>query len=282
MQCHNKQKMKEFLPRVIYRAFRKIARYLKNQLGLPMMIQGHRMFLHPIRHDMGVSGQLFLYGDFEHHITEAITRVVKEGSVAVDIGAQIGFFTLRLAKAVGPKGRVFGFEPDPDNFRLLKKNVTINSCSNVILERKACADRSGKGRLYLPKNDKGDGRIYSNLRTYRSLEIETIALDDYFAVHQEYIDFVKIDAQGAEKRILQGMTKLLSGNKELKMIIEFQPELMRNLGSNEPAELLRLLSAYGFRIIDLHDPAYPAEADNLLTKYSSGNLTDLLCQRYPV
>jgi FkbM family methyltransferase len=264
------------------RAFRKITRYLENRFGLPIMAQGHRMFLHPSIHDPGVSRQLLRYGDFEHHITEIVTRVVKEGDVAVDVGAQIGFFTLLLAKKVGPKGKVFGFEPDPDNFDLLKKNLTINAYNNVTLEQKACADQTGRGRLYLSKNDKGDGRIYDNLKGYGSLEIETITLDDYFAVHQANIDFIKIDAQGAEKRILQGMTKLLSGNKELKMVIEFQPELMRNLGSNEPAEFLRLLSDYGFRIVDLNNSACPAEADKLLAKYASGNPTDLFCQRDPV
>lgn len=274
--------MKKTSPGITYPAFKKIARYFKNQLRLPVMIQGHRIFLHPVKDDPGVSGRICRNGDFEPHIKEVIARVVKKGDIAVDIGAQIGFFTLLLAREAGPNGRVYGFEPDPGNFALLRKNVIANAYSNVKLEEKACADKTGKGRLYLSKNDKGDGRIYDNTGRCRSLEIETVALDDYFATREERLDFVKIDAQGAEKRILQGMTKLLSGNRGLKMVIEFQPELMRNFGHNEPAEFLRLLSDYGFNVIDLSDPACPAETDKLLSRYASGSLTDLFCQRDPM
>ena len=73
---------------------------------------------------------------YEELGTEIVKKEVKEGDIVIDIGANIGYFTLLFAKLVGPAGKVYSFEPEPSNFSILKKNVKVNEYRNVILEKR--------------------------------------------------------------------------------------------------------------------------------------------------
>jgi len=156
-------------------------------------VDGHKMFL-----DSKDSLNLSINGVYEPFETELVKKEIKKGDVVLDIGANIGYYTLIYAKLVGEEGKVFAFEPDPDNFALLKKNVEINGYRNVILAQKAVSNKTGKIRLYLSEVNKGDHRIYDSHDGRKSIEIETIRLDDYFKNYNVRIDFIKMDVQGAE------------------------------------------------------------------------------------
>jgi len=115
---------------------------------------GHEMFLDPT--DSIVSPTLLRDGYFEPYETTLIESEIRPGDVVLDIGANIGYYTLIFARLVGERGRVYAFEPDPTNFRLLKKNVRANGYQNVIFVKKAVADSSGSMPLYLCPDNKGD------------------------------------------------------------------------------------------------------------------------------
>jgi FkbM family methyltransferase len=243
------------------------------------VVQGHKMFL-----DSKDSLCLSIYGVYEPFETELVKKEIKKGDVVLDIGANIGYYTLIFAKLVGGEGKVFAFEPDPTNFTLLKKNVEINGYKNVIMVQKALSNKTGKIKLYLSEDNKGDHRIYDSGDNRQSIEIESIRLDDCFKNYNGGIDFIKMDIQGAEGGALQGMSNLLNKNKNVKIVTEFWPIGLKGFGI-EPEDYLKLLLKHGFKLYHTNEEKKEIEEVTnifkLLEIYTpeKGNYTNLLCTR---
>ena len=242
-------------------------------------VQGHQMFLDSID-----TLHLRTNGIFEPLETELVAKEVKEGDFVLDIGANIGYYTLILARLVGPKGRVFAFEPDPDNFALLKANVILNDYRNVILVRKAVGDRDELAKLYLSEDNKGDHRLYDSQDGRSSIAVECVRLDSYFQYYTGKIDFIKMDIQGGEWAAVQGMRTLLQRFKNVRMITEFWPIGLRRFGV-EPEEYLRLLQNHGYSLYNVDEQSRtiePVQAEQLLQAYNPDvelSFTNILCRR---
>ncbi len=239
-------------------------------------VEGHKMFLDS--HHRGIS----IHGTYDPFETEVLKNQIKKGDVVLDLGANIGFFTLIFAKLVGEEGKVFAFEPDPDNFSLLKKNIEINGYQNVILVHKAVSNETGKTRLYL-SSEASDHRIYDSYDGRKSIEIETTRLDDYFNKYNGRIDFIKMDVQGAEWAVIKGASSLLQKTKNLKITTEFWPIGLKRFGV-EPQEYLKLLLKHCFQLYNINEKARKIEPVNitkLLETYTieKENFTNLLLLR---
>ncbi len=181
------------------------------------MIDGHKMWLDD-KDSLGLSSN---NGIFEPQEIELVKQHVSLGDTVVDIGANIGYYTLIFARLVGEHGKVFAFEPDPTNFALLKKNVEINGYSNVVLVPKAVSNENKTAKLFLCEHNQGMHRVYNSVFCNDSIEIEFLKLDDYF--QDEKISFIKIDIEGAEYNAIQGMRNLLYRNRGVKLLTEFSP-----------------------------------------------------------
>jgi FkbM family methyltransferase len=244
-------------------------------------VLGHSVFLDPA--DRVVGPALLQDGCFEPLETSLISREIKLDNVVLDVGANIGYYTLIFARLVGPEGKVFAFEPDPDNFRLLKKNVRANGYNNVVFVNKAVADRSGVTRLFVCPDNKGDHRLYDSGDGRRSIDVDTVALDDYFADYQGAIDFIKVDIQGSEAAALRGMRGLLDRNQDVKLVTEFWPfGLIR--GGAEAANYLDELCHHGFQLQEIDetkDEIAPVVIEDLLRRYvpETEDFTNLYCVR---
>jgi len=244
-------------------------------------IQGHKMFLDPKD-----SLLLSIIGTYEPFETELVKKETKKGDVVLDLGANIGYYTLIFAKLVGEKGKVFAFEPEPDNFALLKRNVEINGYKNVVPVQKAVSNKTGKLRLHLCEDSAGGHSIYpfeSSQDNGQSIEIEATRLDDYFSTYDGKIDFIKIDIEGAEKGAIQGMSSLLKKNKNVKVVTEFNSPLLRQ-GGTEPEEYLKLLTEFGFKLYEVSEREKKIKAVDIpkfLEVYapSRRKCTNLLCIR---
>ena len=250
----------------------------KKWTSKPHLVQGHKMFLDVVD-SIGVSAS----GVHEAFETELVKRLVKKGDVVLDIGANIGYYTLIFAKYVEKEGRVFAFEPNPDNFELLKKNVKINGYKNVVMVNKAVSNKTGKWKLYLSVYNKGDNRIFDVNDGRRFIEIETIRLDDYFKNYDREIDFIKMDVQGAEGGVIQGMPNLLQKSKNLKIISEFCPTLFEFFGVDSE-DYLNLLLNNEFKLYLINDIKRKTELINVnewIEKkiFNTFNYTNLLCMR---
>ncbi len=210
----------------------------------------------------------------EKETTELFKRIVKPGNVVLDLGANIGYFTLLAAKLVGSKGKVYSFEPEPMNFYYLKKNAEINSYTQINPFQKAVSNEKGITKLFICPYDSGHHTMnqYEGISSYRpdfknkgkrSVEIETVVMDDFFEGREQEIDVVKMDVEGAELLALSGMDNILKKNQKIKMIVEFFPLLINKMGS-DPKELIkRFLYNYNFSISVIPDD-YDAKIHNMI------------------
>ncbi len=207
-----------------------------------VQVLGHTIFL-----DAKDSLWLSINGVYEPELTALLPTIVRPGARIIDIGANIGYYTLQFARAAGGGGRVFAFEPDAENFRLLKKNLEVNGYKNVEAVRNAVSSKPGSLRLYISHENMGDHRVYPRYDGQPYEEIEAVSLDQYFKDDAGRFDLVKMDIQGAEMKALEGMTGLLERNTDIKIMAEFCPSALKLCGS-DPAAFLGLLVKLGFKL----------------------------------
>jgi FkbM family methyltransferase len=177
---------------------------------------------------------LFLKGNYESEVGAALIKFLRPGMTFLDVGANVGFFSIIGSRLVGSKGAVHSFEPDPRNFRRLARNVAVNNVSNIILNRMALMEKEGSIALRMLTED-GWG-LYSSVgepligvAEPRKLSGKTVTqrvvsstLDKYvWEKKVKRIDLVKIDVEGTELSVLKGGERLLGGKNGPILIIEF-------------------------------------------------------------
>lgn len=207
-------------------------------------VQGSKMFLDPGDSlDLSING---VYGELD---TKIVREQIKEGDIVVDVGANIGYYTLIFAQLVGKSGKVIAFEPEPKNFEILKKNIAINNYDNVIVEQKIVSEKCGSMKLYVSDSDIVGHRIQQMGNLENFVEVESVTLDDYMKKLNldEKVNFIKIDVEGAEPNVLEGSKKILEKNDHLKIFTEFNREVVKNYGT-DPKKMIDLLYEKGFEI----------------------------------
>jgi len=209
-----------------------------------VVLEGRKMFLNE-----GDYLKL-LVTEHEGLATRIAKNEIKKGDTVLDLGAHIGYWTCLFAKLVGKTGKVFAFEPDPESFQILKKNVEINGYKNVTLEQKAVGDKTQKTRLY-KSYLATDNRIYDTHENRDSIEIDVVRLDDYFNGFEGEIDFIKSNIQGADFKAVQGMPSLIKKSKNLKMMLEYCPFMLNEFGSDQK-EFIDTLVKKEFMINTVH------------------------------
>lgn len=230
-------------------------------------IEGRKMFL-----DENDSLKLSLYPYVEEQ-TNFFKKNIKEGDVVLDLGANIGYFTCLFAQLVGEKGKVFSFEPEPNNFKLLQRNVEVNGYKNVVLEQKAVSNVKSKIKMYISNSPK-DHRIYPTEDNQESIEIECITLDEYFKDSNKKIDFIKSNIQGADYAAFKGMKLTFEKSKSnIVMAIEFNPAMIKEFGSGNAEEFLDFLLVEKFKLHDLrwHEKIIPITKDKMMNLYNEEN-----------
>jgi FkbM family methyltransferase len=220
---------------------RPVVRLLRFRKAVSLQVDGHTMFAFGI--DQVALLLLYKFKANEYFEQILLSRVVKPGMTAVDVGANLGYFTLTLARQVGPGGAVYAFEPEAANVELLRNTIAANNCEQVRLEAAAVSESDGICRLYLCEENAGDNRIFDSGDGRPFREVKTVALDSFLP--DTSVDLVKMDIQGAEARALRGMKKLLTRSRDVVVMSEFSPSLIRRSGS-DPAGYLDDLQALGF------------------------------------
>jgi FkbM family methyltransferase len=217
-------------------------------------VQGSKMYVNT--QDKAIVPNLLKDGLWEEYETELVHKLIKPGDIVVDIGANIGYYTLIAAKLTKDNGKVYSFEPEPNNFQLLSKNIAVNGYKNCTPIQKALSDKAGRIKLFLNITNLGAHSFINDEKKNRSggeVDVQTITLDDYFEneVKSNKIDFIKMDAEGAEGLVISGAKRLLAEN-DVKILMEFWPNGLRKLGT-DPLRMLRELEGFGFKIKLLDD-----------------------------
>jgi len=207
----------------------------------------------------------------------------------LDIGACRGYYALEFARRVGNKGKVYAFEPDKENFSMLKKNIessrlSRNKISNIVLVNKAVSDKTGKLKLYIADFNKADHRIFADSKDKRSfVEIESVSIDAFMDNNiKNRIKLVKMDVQGAEVKVVEGMRRLLESNKEFVLLTEFWPYGLKGAGSSGQKYLKMLRKHFALYDMNEHTEKIEPAVDKILLKeHTVKNMTytNLLCIR---
>ena len=180
-------------------------------------------------------------GVWEPRTTQFIKDHLKEGQTFVDVGSQAGYFTLLASKIVGDSGKVISFEPSESNFEVLKEN--IKQYSNIKLVKKALSNREGKTELFI-RNTPGQTSITKT--SDKHYEVETARYSDQYEVP----DMIKVDVEGAEMLVLEGMKPVLETDKPLYMIIEdWENKISKWLIENYNFKLVTTDRASGNKIL---------------------------------
>jgi FkbM family methyltransferase len=201
----------------------------------PLKIQVHAKF------DRFISAQIAESGEWEPFETSLVEKLLRPGDTFVDIGANIGWYTIVAAALVGLLGRVYAFEPEPLNFALATHNVALNGLKNVTLARMAIADADGRLPLYLSADNLGDHQLYEAGDERESQSVPTVSLGSYFARHPGGIRLIKTDAQGSEAKIFAGIPdEFVRKHDVAAFILEYWPYGLTASGKSAEALIERL------------------------------------------
>lgn len=215
--------------------------------------------------DRGLAPHLMLDGFWEYWVSDFIWRNVKSGATVVDIGANLGYYTVMLADLVGPTGRVVAFEPNPRLFNLLQSNVEINGFrSRTQCHAKAVTGISGEVlNFVIPPTDPKNGGLMVPLPDHQprpgmiELPVETLALDD---LNVGPIDFIKIDVEGAEEALWSGIQQTIKRSPDIQIILEFNAARC-----HYPKRMIAEMTAlFPLRLLGYDAVVRPADPDLLL------------------
>lgn len=195
---------------------------------------------------------LFFGVAFEPVEVSLVEKFVRPGGVFIDVGANLGFYSLWASRLIGANGMVHAFEPASNSFKLLQSNIRRNKMTNIVANKVALSDREGEGELYVNR----ESGLSSLGETERGLivgieNVQCISLDYYLAqVENQQADFLKIDVEGFEGHVLKGAKELLKRENDIVVMCELAQKNFRplNISVNEILDWMRLL---GFDIWEI-------------------------------
>lgn len=238
-------------PRLLYRSYARhhcpsgiLVRKVTTQLGDDFSV------------DMSswLEWQLWAFGGYEEHLGQLFGYLVADGDRCIDVGANIGIHTVRLAKLAGARGSVTAIEASEELVARARSNCELNKLSNVRLIHAAASSRGGDSiRLYQPgAGDPNKGR--ASVKPHEHLTgpsrlAPTVAIDD---LAQEPVSLIKIDVEGAEEAVIAGARKVISTYSPV-IIFEYDPELL----TQEPGGTFRWLREQGYQLFDTAPERHP-------------------------
>jgi FkbM family methyltransferase len=214
--------------------------------------------------ETGITPHLVMDGYWESWITVAIARTLRPGWHCLDIGANHGYYTLIMADAVGREGRVVPVEPTPRLADLLRQTLDVNGFPTVTVASVAASDTDGETlQLVIPPRRSMNARLSQQAGPADAVvDVKSVTVD---ALTREWtrVDLIKIDVEGAEENVWQGMQRTIADNPALVVILEF------NVDRYEDARgFLGLIERAGFRLryIDIDGEVKDVTVDELLSR----------------
>lgn len=219
-----------------------------------------------------VIGLGIIRGHYERSEIDFVRRTVKPGQTVLDIGANIGLFTITMAALAGATGKVYAFEPLASNAELLERSIAENGFNDcVTLERAAVSDQSGIAQLISVPNALNSGGAYlleEQTQVPDGHVAETtkqIALDSYPL--RRPVSFIKIDIEGAEPLAFRGAKEILQMDQPV-ILSEINPSQLKKVTGYTSAQFISEMEAYGYDCQVL-------EGGRLVSKFNSNNTSDI-------
>jgi FkbM family methyltransferase len=238
--------------------------YLGGRVALCRALGRYKLYLSTL--DDGFGANVLLDGYWEMWLTQFIARTVRPGGVAIDVGANYGYYSLLLADLVGPEGKVYAVEPNPDVAPLLRRSIALNgfAARTQVCEVAAGAVDGATATLFAPEHEPKNAALAAappgGPGAMHQVTIRTL---DSLVTDGRRIDFIKIDAEGGEEAIIEGMAGILRDQRP-PMVLEFNAARYA-----DPATFLqRLIRIYGaLRHVDFDGSATPVTPERVLTEH---------------
>lgn len=218
---------------------------LFSALPRPTYVRSRGFTLKVDPRDQLIAKKLILYSTFEGYLGNVLLSLAMPGTAVIDVGANIGIHTIPLARRIGDAGRVVAFEPDPDNFALLLENLQGNGIYNVTPRNVALSTYSGKALLYQSVVNRGALSLHpDNVQlpddTLPPITVQVATGDEILATLDRPISLIKVDVEGAEPAVLEGLRDTYHKNTEAILVFEFYPPYIVNFGV-DPLKFLQHL-----------------------------------------
>jgi FkbM family methyltransferase len=174
------------------------------------------------------------------------------GGNALDVGANIGYTAELLARAIDPGRVVYAFEPEPFNYRLLQRTADrAEFRGRIVTCQSAIGAEDGSAQLWVNMRHPADHKVITKQFRQEGADVTGItvpmlSIDNFVARNPGPVALIKIDVQGFEQTVCEGMGATLARNPELKIVLEYAPSAMRELGFN-PSDLIQLLTRRGLQ-----------------------------------
>jgi FkbM family methyltransferase len=179
--------------------------------------------------------QLFQEGTAYEKWTSCIALgALREGDVAIDVGAHVGYFSVLFRLGVGPSGIVYAFEPLPETYRRLLRNVMVNRFVNLLPLPLAVTDRSGSAEFHISSQNEGASSLLGWESGTRSCTVQVVSLDDVFRnACPKRPRLLKLDAEGVELNILRGGSRFFETHAPDLIICEVNRGALMAAGASE-------------------------------------------------
>lgn len=220
----------------------------------------------------------FLFFGFEKPLLTATRRLVRPGNSVLDIGANIGLLSCEFARLAGHAGRVAAFEPDPATLDCLKFNT--RSLRTVQLVHAAVSDSNGLCKLFLHPTSGMSNSLVHDWENSEAIDVSSTTVDKWLAENPDFQkpQVVKIDVEGAEKRVLDGMRSTLRDNPDIILIVEFCPKLLG--GEDGSLNLLKTLRTHGaLFVINQSGEIIEAHDETIYKSLNKDGFVNLVCQK---
>ena len=201
------------------------------------------MLLNPTEH---IQQQLFWYGYYEKDLSDLLKKMLRSNDVFIDIGANIGYFSLLSAKIL-PSIKVFSFEPVKDLFQKMNENFSLNDSKNIVAISAAVGEMNEQRELYLSTPDNLGMSSFQQPENYsgRREKVKVISIDDWFKTSGlTKINLIKLDIEGSELAALKGMRAVLEEQRPV-LIVEINPETLLQF-ELKPVDIYNYLNQFNF------------------------------------
>jgi FkbM family methyltransferase len=211
-------------------------------------LHGFQLFVNP-KYDKGIERKLYFTGSYEKGLLNVLDILVKPGDVIVDAGANIGLISIFCAYKVGEKGLVLSFEPHPETFPILEKNVALNHLSNIKAINKALGSENGNAKIYSNLQvNRGAASLVEFLEDSPAFDIKVETLDGVVMQNSiKKINLLKIDVEGFEMEVLKGARGILEKEDGPILVVECS-NTRNNFNYSMEDLFLFLTHKYGYNI----------------------------------
>lgn len=200
-----------------------------------------------------IDNQVYFNGVFEPIFTSLFLDLVEPGATFLDVGANMGYYTLLGWREVGERGRVYAFEPDPNSISRLERNLKLNQANHVTVIGSAVSNLRGTAKFHVSSSeDANQGNASLVVESETALEVPTITLDEFLEEHQlRDVGLLKMDIEGGEALAVQGMTRSIQSGVFRAILLEMHRVPVASLGTS-PERILATFSSCGYSVYRVH------------------------------